>query len=88
MIDNIPQLSPSMRLRKNEPVGYHRQLSKVFEFNDDAYSIINLIDGKKTVKDIAIEHAHKDDLVVDDIISKCKVFINDCINQGILLWKT
>jgi hypothetical protein len=82
----VPRLVESVRVRKREPFAYNSATFQVLEFNEDAMAIVRLVDGERSVSDIARALAATG--VSDpDLGEQCYTLLSSCVSHGAMEWR-
>jgi hypothetical protein len=85
--EHVPVIADGLRVRKAEPVAYSPSNFEIYEFNDDGYQILRLVDGRSTVSEIASKLADDDQELAGEIVDACLDFLSSCVAQGFVQWK-
>lgn len=87
MSTRIPVLNPDLRLRKREPVAYHSRRSEMHKLNESAYRILGLVDGSRSVREIASVVLDGDGTEIDGVVTKIEAFLERCSSADMIAWK-
>ena len=82
----VPQLVKSVRVRKREPFAYNSATFQVLEFNEDAMAIVRLVDGQRSVLEIA-EALAANGVRDDGLGEQCYALLNSCVSHGAMEWR-
>ncbi|MEO8181621.1 MAG: PqqD family peptide modification chaperone [Deltaproteobacteria bacterium] len=79
----VPRIADTVRLRKREPFAYNSQNFCVFEFNEAGIAILRLVDGKRSVLEIARTlMGGVSDREVEEVAGKCYSLLQECAAHG------
>lgn len=83
----VPRLTEALRVRKREPFAYNSKTFCVLEFNDAGMSILRLVDGQRSVLDIArCLGGDAPESSIEAIASKCNALLCECEIHGAIDW--
>ncbi len=82
----VPVLAKHLRLRKHEPVAYNARRSELHKLNATAYAILGLVDGARTVEQIAVACMDGDDAAAVAFAPKVETFLERCKSQDMIAW--
>lgn len=88
MTDRVPLLSPDFRVRSAEPIAYHRKTSTIFHMNDDGDRVLRLIDGRRSVMEIAIALCEGDVERAGSLLPACERFLDALSEANAIDWIT
>ena len=88
MSSRIPVLSRELRLRKREPVAYHARRSEMHKLNESAYRILGLVDGARSVQEIAGALTEGDEAAALDAAPRIETFLDRCSQADMIEWKS
>lgn len=86
-LSRVPLLVETVRVRKREPFAYNPKTFSVLEFNPAGMAVLRLVDGQRSVLDIARTlFADADAEAVELIAGKCLALLEQCEAHGAIRW--
>ena len=82
-MNKVPALAVGVRMRSSEPVAYAPHTSMIYEFNRDADALLRLVDGNRSVAQIAAVHLGHGAALR---LAECQRFFDECVALGLIEW--
>ena len=87
MLHRIPVVSKHLRIRKNEPVAYNAARSELHKLNESAYLILGLVDGARSIDEIALMYSDGDTELALEFAPKVAAFLARCEEAQMIEWR-